>query len=414
MTDDAKILAAVDERRLVETVIDAVSVPSPTGSEAAMGEFMARTLRELDMDVVVQEVEEGRPNVVGTLTGSGGGPTLMFNGHMDTSYSGSEPWLAGIPGFQPQGFEEDGYVYGLGVANMKGALCAFVEAIRALRDAGVALRGDLLLAAVAGEIEKTPWGEEFSGASYRGYSTGARHLVTHGGVADMCILGEPTDHKIVLAHFGAMWARVSTSGSFIHTAWTRGREDENSILRMDDVLGAVREWIPRWRTEMAYGETESIVNVGAVRGGFPWRASRTPHRTDLFLDLRVPPDASMADARNAFMDFVRELRERFPEHGIEGEVYLTAPGAVIDDSHELVAALDASHQVIAGAPAEREIVHWFSDASSLTRYGVETVNYGTASGLPSAAKGENVEINGLVEVTKVYALAAKRICGEDS
>jgi len=414
MTDDAKIIAAVDDRRLVETAIEAVSVPSPTGSEAAMGELMARIMGELEMDVVVQEVEEGRPNVLGTAVGSGGGPTLMFNGHMDTSYSGAEPWLAGIPGFQPQGFEEDGYIYGLGVANMKGALCAFVEAIRALRDAGVRLRGDLLFAAVAGEIEKTPWGDEFSGASYRGYSTGARHLVTHGGVADMCILGEPTSHKIVLAHFGAMWARISTKGAFIHTAWTPGREDENSILRMDDVLGAVHEWIPRRRSEMAYGDIESIVNVGSIRGGFPWRVSRTPHRTDLFLDLRVPPEMPMGQARNAFMDFVRELRERFPSYEIEGEVYLTAPGAVIDESHELVQALDASHQVVAGEPAEREIVHWFSDASSLTHYGVETVNYGTASGLPSAAKGENVEIKGLVDVTKVYALAAKRICGEDS
>jgi acetylornithine deacetylase/succinyl-diaminopimelate desuccinylase-like protein len=414
MTTDAQVTAAVDERRLVDTVIEAVSVPSPTGNEAAMGELMARIIGELDMDVVVQQVEEGRPNVVGTLGGTGGGQTLMFNGHMDTSYSGQEPWLAGIPGFQPQGFEEDGYVYGLGVANMKGALCAFVEAIRALRDAGVKLRGDLLLAAVAGEIEKTPWGDEFTDASYRGYSTGARHLVTHGGLADMCILGEPTGHNIVLAHFGAMWARISTSGSFIHTAWTPGREDENSILRMDDVLGAVREWIPRWKQEMSYGDAESIVNVGSIRGGYPWRASRTPHRTDLFLDLRVPPDRKMSEARNLFMDFVRELRGRFPDHGVEGEVYLSAPGAVIDGDHELIGALDASHQEVMGAPPEREIVHWFSDASSLSRYGIETVNYGTASGLPSAVKGENVEIKGLVEVTKVYALAAKRICGEDS
>jgi acetylornithine deacetylase len=414
MTSDDAILAAVDERRLVQTVIEAVSVPSPTGSEAEMGDYMAHTLRDRGMDVGVQEVEAGRPNVVGTLSGAGDGPTLMFNGHMDTSYSGQEPWLAGIPGFQPEGFEEDGHVYGLGVANMKGALCAFVEAVSALRDAGVKLKGDLLLAAVAGEIEKAQWGEEFRGAQYRGYSTGARHLVTHGGVADVCILGEPTDHKVVLAHFGAMWVRISTKGSFLHTAFAAGREQENSILRMDDVLGAVREWIPRWRTRMAYGETPSVVNVGAVRGGFPWRVSRTPHRTDLFLDLRVPPNIRMGEARNVFMEFVRELQRRFPDHGVEGEVFLTQPGAVIDESQEVVQALVASHATVFGAAPERDVVHWFSDAGSLTRYGIETVNYGTASGLPSAAKGENVEIKGLVDVAKVYALAAKRICEEAS
>jgi len=413
MTRDEEIIAAVDERRVVQTVIEAVDIPSATGNELEMSEFMRRTMAEIGMDAVVtQEIEPGRCNVVGTLDGAIGGPSLMFNGHMDTSYSGDEAWLAGIPGFQPHGFEEDGYVYGLGVANMKGALCAFVEAIRALRDAGVRLRGDLMFAAVAGEIEKTQWGEEYRGAQYRGYSAGARHLVTHGGVSDMCILGEPTSHRTVLAHFGAMWGRISTSGPFVHTAFSIGREEENSIVRMQDVLTAVREWIPRWNEQMRYGDTPAVVNLGSLRGGFPWRASRTPHRTDLFLDLRVSPDVGMPQARNVFMDFVRELRDRFPDHGVTGEVFLTAPGSVIDESHELVTALDESHAAVFGQRPEREVVHWFSDASSLTRYGVATVNYGTASGLPSAAKGENIEIKGLVDVTKVYALAAKRVCGE--
>ena len=75
---------------------------------------------------------------------------------------------------------------------MKGALACYVEALRALRDARVRLRGDVLVAAVCGEIEKTQWGEA-QGAEYRGYAAGTRHLVTHGGVADMCILGEPTE-----------------------------------------------------------------------------------------------------------------------------------------------------------------------------------------------------------------------------
>ena len=79
----------------------------------------------------------------------------MFNGHMDTSYSGREPWLAAVPGFQPEGFVRDGRIYGLGISNMKGALACYVEAVRALQDADVRLRGDVLVAAVCGEIEKT-------------------------------------------------------------------------------------------------------------------------------------------------------------------------------------------------------------------------------------------------------------------
>src|SRR5438128_611492 len=105
----------------------------------------------------IRPVADGRPNVLGLWEGTGGGPSLMFNGHMDTSYSGREPWLAGIPGFQPEGFVRDGRIYGLGISNMKGALACYVEAVRALQDAGVRLRGDVLVAAVCGEIEKTQW-----------------------------------------------------------------------------------------------------------------------------------------------------------------------------------------------------------------------------------------------------------------
>ncbi len=152
----------------------------------------------LRIGVMQLTMEEGRPNVIGTLEGEGGGPTLMFNGHMDTSYSGREPHLRGIAGFQPDALVRDGRIFGLGISNMKGALACYLEAIRAVRDAGLRLRGDVLIACVVGEIEKTQWGEEFRGREYRGYAAGSRYLPTHGGIADMCILGEPTEQRVVL------------------------------------------------------------------------------------------------------------------------------------------------------------------------------------------------------------------------
>src|SRR5436190_7342305 len=149
----------MDERRLVGLALRLVSTPSFTGSEQAAAELMRDELGELGLHVQWQQVEDERANVLGTWEGTGDGPTLMFNGHMDTSYSGREPWLQGIPGFQPQGFERDGRIYGLGISNMKGALACYLEAIRGLQDAGVRLRGDVLVAAVAGEIEKTQQGD---------------------------------------------------------------------------------------------------------------------------------------------------------------------------------------------------------------------------------------------------------------
>ena len=408
--DAAAIADAVDERRLVDTALAAVGIPSFTGDEHAMAEFMRDALAGIGLRVQWQQVEDGRANVLGIREGAGGGPTLMLNGHMDTSYSGREPWLRGIPGFQPQGFEREGRIYGLGISNMKGALAAYVEAARALADAGVTPLGDLMIAAVCGEIEKTQWGEA-QGREYRGYAAGSRYLVGHGGVADMCVLGEPTEQKVVLAHFGALWMRVSTHGPFVHTAFSEGRLPENSIVRMRDVLDAVLEWIPEWEERMRYDGVGGLVNVGAINGGFGWRVSRTPHRTDLFLDLRVPPTRPMAQARREALAFVRSLRERFPQHGIEAEVYVTAPGAEIAEDHALVAAIDASHAEVFGEPPERDTVRWFSDASALTRYGIDTVNYGTSSGLPDPVLGENLEIEALVKTAQVYALVAARVCG---
>jgi acetylornithine deacetylase/succinyl-diaminopimelate desuccinylase-like protein len=402
----------VDRARLVDTASQMVNVHSFTGDEQRMAELMVAILDGMGLQVQRQQVEDNRANTLGTWAGAGGGPSLMFNGHMDTSYSGREPWLRGVPGFQPSAFEREGRLYGLGISNMKGALACYVEAVRALQDAGVRLRGDVLIAAVSGEIEKTQQGDA-QGAEYRGYAAGTRYLVSHGGVADMCLLGEPTEGKVVLGHFGALWLRIRVHGNFIHTAFSEGKRDQNSILRAHEVLQAVQEWIPTWEDDPSnsYRGAKAIVNVGAIEGGFGWRVSRTPHHTDLFLDVRVPPTKEMGVARREVLEWVRSLGERFPDYGIEGEVYVTAPGAEIEEGHELVSAIDAAHAEVYGEAPGRDVTRWFSDASALTRYGIPTVNYGTSTGLMDVELGENLEIDGLVKTAEVYARVAMTVCG---
>ena len=402
----------IDRDRLVRTAGALVAIPSFTGSEQACAEHLRDVFAERGLRVQWQQVEDGRANVLGIREGAGGGPSLMLNGHMDTSYSGREPWLAGVRGFQPDPFEHEGRLYGLGISNMKGALACYVEAVTALDEAGIALRGDVMIAAVCGEIEKTQFGDA-AGAEYRGYAAGSRYLVTHGGLADMCLLGEPTEGKVVLGHFGSLWLRISTRGNFVHTAFSEGLRDRNSILRMREVLDAVLEWIPSWEDDPAntYRGAKAIVNVGALQGGFGWRVSRTPHRTDLFLDVRVPPTKPMPVARGEVLQVVRGLRERFPDYGIEGEVYVTAPGAEIEESHPLVAAIDEAHAEVFGEAPGRDVTRWFSDASALTRYGVPTVNYGTSTGLMDTELGENLDIDGLVQTADTYARVAAKVCG---
>ena len=183
---------------------------------------------------------------------------------------------------------------------------------------------------------------------------------------------------------------------------------------MDQVLDAVLAWIPEWEddagelVQRCEGDRQRRRDQRRLRLA---RGSRTPHRTDLFLDVRVPPTKPMGDARRQVMDFVRSLRDRFPDYGIEGEIYVTAPGAEIAADHPLVGAIEQSHESVFGTTPERDVTRWFSDASALTRYGIPTVNYGTSTGLLDEEYGENLDIEGLAKMTKVYALAAMNVCG---
>lgn len=403
------ILRQIREDEIVAMSCDVINIPSATGDEGAMGIYMRAAMESLGLRVAWQEVEEGRANVVGLWEGQGGGPSLMFNGHMDTSNTGREDFLTGI-GYKPRAVVRDGMIFGLGIYNMKGALVCYVNALRALQRAGVRLRGDLIIAAVVGEIEKSQWGDEFRGKEFRGYGAGTHYLVNHGVVPDMCILGEPTDMKVVLGHYGSLWVRISTHGPYVHSGFSPGIQGQNSIMRMRDVLDGILEWMPHWEERAVYGGLKGIVNIGAIRGGYPWRASRMPENTGVFLDVRVPPTMPLQQARSAVRDLVENLRKSFPAHGIGWECYVSVPGAEIREGHEMIAAIDESHRQVKGTTPERGTVLWSSDASVMTRYGITSVNYGPSSG-PRDAEGEKVAIAMLVDMSRIYALAAARICG---
>ena len=403
-----KILSHIDEKSLVQMCCDVINIPSPTGDELRMGEYMRAAWQGMGLDVSWQEVEEGRANVIGRWQGVGNGRCLMFNGHMDTSNTGQEEFLTGI-GYKPHAVIKNGMIYGLGIYNMKGALVCYTHAVKALQAAGVELDGDVILAAVAGEIEKTQW-REFRGREFRGYGVGTHYMVNHGTLPDMCILGEPTDMQIILEHYGSLWVRISCAGMYVHTAFAAGRPEMNSIRRLHDVMDSVVKWIPEWERKTTYKGHKGIANLGCIRGGHPWRASRTPERADLFLDLRVPPNLSMQAARHEAKAMFLNLKKAFAGYGLEFETYVSVPGASIRADHPMIQAIDRNHKRIMHQPAKRDVVLWCSDASVMTRYGIETVNYGPSSG-PRDAEGEKVRIQTLLDITRIYALTAAELCG---
>ena len=107
---------------------------------------------------------------------------------------------------------------------------------------------------------------------------------------------------------------------------------------------------------------------------------------------------------------VLDLRKKHPEYGLEQEIYVSVPGAEISKDHPLVKTVEACHQKVLASPPKHSTVVWDSDASVMTRFGIETLNYGPSSG-PRDAEGEKVAIETLLNTTRIYALAAAEICG---
>src|ERR687896_1626737 len=138
---EVEVLQQVDRDKIVELARNLADTVSITGEEKEVAEYLGGEFERLGMQVEYQEVEEGRPNVIGTLKGSGGGATLMFCAHMDHFDNPQETVV------------EDDRIYGRGLVNMKAAFPCYIEAIAALQKTGVELKGDVIISGVVGEIE---------------------------------------------------------------------------------------------------------------------------------------------------------------------------------------------------------------------------------------------------------------------
>src|SRR5712692_4790532 len=238
----------VDREKLVKDALDLINIDSPTGREGEVAEEYASKLRALGMKVVLQEVEQGRQNVLATLRGRNpSGATLMFNGHLDTSFAASESpdilrAISPVYRFEPPwGYTKENWIYGMGAFNMKSALAAYLAAVRALQDSGFSAGGDILIAGVVGEIEKTQV-DNYKGPGFRGYGHGTAYLIAHGGTADVAVLGEPTGLRLMEAHSGICWFKISLKGTLIHTAHALGTG--NVVQQMNRIVTALEEWIP--------------------------------------------------------------------------------------------------------------------------------------------------------------------------
>lgn len=408
-----KAVDLVDEDRLVKLTIELTGIPSPTGEEAEISRAYQELLLGAGMRAMRQAIGDDRYNSLGVLDGAGDGRSLMFNGHLDTSF-GNEFADRG-PGFRTDGIlVDEEWVFGMGSFNMKSALAAYIVAVEALRAANIKLNGDLVVAGVSGEIEKAPVGE-FEGRSYQGYGIGSKHLVTHGGVADACILGEPTNMKLVAAHCGSSWVRIDIPGRLIHTAWSN--PEDNAIMKSRAVLNALDEWMEDYRSRHAIGNFSPKVNIAAIDGGWAWRGARTPDSCTVFVDIRTLPDVLPMEILREIKLLIADVNGNNPGLDARAELYVSNPGTSIADDHDLVAQISAAHTQQLGSPPEMSMEVWCSDAMHMNRYGVPSVNYGAAGRIRaggegwSTEQGEHVHIGDLIDMTKIYVRTAAAWCG---
>jgi acetylornithine deacetylase len=409
------VMIRIRAERLTELAVRLVDVPSPTGSERAIAECIHATLAETGVNCSLQEFEPDRFNAIGSVPGRGGGATLVFNGHMDISHAGDEPYMPQSAGYKPKAEVRDGWIYGMGVHNMKGGIAAFIAAVEAVRAAGVDLKGNVTLACVGGEIERHSI-LHHQGASFRGGGCGTRHFLTNGGIADMAVVGEPTRMGLVPEHVGSVAVRLTTRGMPAPARFAEQGSD--AIRKMRAVIDAFDEFAAGFAERHPYKNRHASVHMHAIEGGWPYRCNRVPVFCHVFLEFRPVPNQAMTELPLEVEYLLRLARRNDPRLEVETEFFVSLPPCRDEGSSEIAKRVRLAHRSVLGQMPEESVGMFASDATHFQAYGIPAVNYGpagrTASGLGTwdAELGEHVAIDDLTNTAKVYAALILDVCSK--
>lgn len=352
--------------------IDSVNPDLVAGGagEAEIARFVAAWLEEAGLEVEVEEIAPGRPNVVGVARGSGGGRTLLLNAHTDTvGYAGMERPLE--PALQ------DGRLYGRGAYDMKASLAAIMLA--GARATGMGLRGDVIVTAVVDE-EVGSIGTEAIAARYR---------------ADAAIVSEPTEMRLALAHKGFAWLELETAGTAAHGS--RPDLGVDAIARMGRVLARLEELDRSLRGSDAH----PLLGTGSVHASL----------IDGGLELSTYPDRCRLQAERRTIP--GEMRERVEEEArellgdLEGSARVTfwRQPFEVDEEEAVVAAVRRQ----AGDPEVVGVPFW-ADSAILAGVGIPTVVFGPG-GAGAHAVEEWVSVADAERCADIYAAVAEELCG---
>jgi acetylornithine deacetylase len=337
--------------------------------------------------------------VVGRLPGTGDGASLMLNGHIDVVPTG-DPDAWQTPPYDA--VVRDRRMFGRGTCDMKAGLIASVFAVQAIRQSGVRLRGDLLLASVLGEEDG---------------GLGTYATLQRGWRADACVIAEPTEMDIIPANSGALTFRLRVHGKATHAA------------RRTDGVSAIEKFWPVWQAiaQLEARRHEVVdpraarwplahpISIGSVRCG-DW-ASSVPDllvaEGRMGVAIGEPVEAARADLEAAVAAACASdpwLRAN-PVH-VEWWGGQFASGSLPAHS-DLVARVQAVHHVASGgAPLEVYAAPYGSDLRLLTELGgIATLQYGPGDAMLAHGPEESVPLDEVMTTARSLALLALDLCG---
>jgi acetylornithine deacetylase len=387
---------SVDPAAITELLQALVSIPSlnpslvPGGpGEREIAHYLAGACERLGMQVALEEVVPGRPNVVAVLPGvdPARGRSLLLNGHTDTvGTAGMEDPFTPV-------VRQD-RLYGRGAYDMKGSLAAMVGAVEAILRAGMRPRGDVTLTFAIDE-------------EYASLGTAA---IARTRRADASIVTEPTGLRICVAHKGFTWATIRTEGQAAHGSDYAAGVD--AILRMGRVLSAMERWdldVLARRSHPLLGRPS--MHASLITGGEG--PSTYPPWCELVLERRTLPQETADDVRMELETILAALREGDPRFRASLEVTLARPGLEVDRHAAIVQALHGALERHTGAvPEYVGLSAWF-DAALLAEAGSPTVIFGPA-GEGWHARVEHVNVPSVVTCAEVLARVIMDFCGVDA
>lgn len=410
--------------RLTRALVD---TPSPTGQELECARFLTGYLRESGVEADLQPLGPTRANVIARVEGSGTGPTIMLNGHLDTTFYGSDDDRAvsatARPNDMPHSFVVDGGVYGLGAFNMKGGVAAISLALRAFQRAGVRLAGDLMVSAVAGESEKAPVGgvhQRFEGPKYTGSGFGTRHLLAHCPPLDYAIVAEPSDLYVVNGQAGYLFVRCRISGqtAYLAPVGSQGAQDGIDAIRQAYRLSeGLAEWGERYAESNVFdtglGVIRPLLTLGAVEGGWPFFPSIVSGNCHLYMSIRVTPAQRPSDVMR---DLRALLAGSYPDIRCSLDVYASnVPSTVTPADSVLCRTAVSVMEDVFGHPTRpfgRGEADPSNDSNQFRRHGIPAIKCGPRTRTePNAHEmdrryGTHVYVDDVVTAARFYVRLA--------